>query len=545
MKHSNLRNIFLTAAITCIAAQPVFDTVTLPAGAQQKNTTARKSPVTSADAKRQQEATQKEIKQTEAQIKENERSVKSGLNELGKLSGDITNSKNKIAATTKQINTLNGQISQLETSISTNEAELKRLRDEYLKALKKMRLSKKKNSGLAFIFASDNFNQALRRMRYLKQFSEWKDRQSSAIDSKNQQLKSEKETLGKTKNEHAAALKRQQAEQDALNTQYAKQDAIVIELKKNGDALKTHLAKKQAEANELRNRIASLIAEEERKAAEERARQEAARKAEEERRAREEEARIAAEKAAAEKAAAEKAAAEKAALEAERERKQAELERKQAEKDEKKKKEAEKKLREAEKKKQDADRKLKEAEKKKKEADEKKKAAEEQKEAPKDYADARKRTPRGEAASNSNSAAKDNGNFGSMKGSLPRPVSGSFKVTSRFGRQPYPGLPDVVYENTGIDAEVNAGASALAVYGGKVSAIFVDHSYNTVIMVNHGNYFTVYANLISSAVKVGDKVNAGQALGKVASDEDDPNIGSIHFEVWRNREKMNPLEWIK
>lgn len=545
MKKIDLRNIFLVAAMTSITAAPLLEVVSLPAEAQQKTTTTRKrkaktgktgktgnkaktgnkgnvgnkaktgKPETSAEAKRRQEATQKEIRETEQQIRENEKSVKSGLSELGKLEGDIAASKNKIAATTKQISSLNGQISGLEKSIATNEGELARMREEYLKALKKMRLSRKRNSGLAFVFASENFNQALRRMRYLRQFSEWKDRQTEAISSKNAQLLTEKESLGKARNEHDAALKRQQAEQSALKDQYAKQDALVASLRKNGDALKSHLSKKQAEANELRNRIAALIAEEERKAAEERARQEAARKAEEERLA-----RIEAERKAAEEAAAAEKEAQLVAGNSNKSEKKSENKKSEKKKGDKKKEEKKK-----------SDKKV------------------EEKKAPQEYADARKRTPRGDAATSGSkskgSSAATGGNFGSMKGSLPRPVSGAFKVTSRFGRQSLPDLPDVMYDNPGIDAEVGAGASALAVYGGKVSGVYMLPGYNTVVIVNHGNYYTVYGNIASAAVKVGDNVNAGQGLGRLAPDEDDSSKSSIHFEVWRNREKLNPLDWIK
>ena len=552
-------------ALGCFAAEPIADIAATPLSAQQKTAPARKRKAkgttqnkqqkagnakgaaqngqrkteTSADVKRRQEATQKEIRQTEAQIKENEKSVKSGLNELGKLQGDITASKNKIAATTKQISTLNGQIAGLEKSITTNEAELKRMREEYLKALKKMRLSRKKNSGLAFIFASENFNQALRRMRYLKQFSEWRDRQSAAIDSKNEQLKKERESLGKARSEHDAALKRQQAEQASLNTQYARQDALVADLKKNGDALKTHLSKKQAEANDLRNRIAALIAEEERKAAEERARQEAARKAEEERLAREEAARIAAEK-----AAAEAAAARETELLAQQDGKKAD---KEAAKEAKKREEAQKKQQKEAQKKAEEQKKKEEKERKSKQNSKKAQERKEpEKTVPQEYADARRRTPRGgNDAAKSTAASVGSGNFGGMKGSLPRPVSGAFKVTSRFGRQSLPDLPDVMYDNPGIDAEVSSGASALAVYGGKVSGVYMLPGYNTVVIVNHGNYYTVYGNIAAAAVKVGDQVNAGQGLGRLAPDEDDSSRSSIHFEVWRNREKLNPLDWIK
>ena len=129
--------------------------------------------------------------------------------------------------------------------------------------------------------------------------------------------------------------------------------------------------------------------------------------------------------------------------------------------------------------------------------------------------------------------------FAQMKGSLPRPVAGAFRITSRFGRHSLPDLPNVMYDNPGIDA------SAQAVYGGKVSGVYVVPGYSTVVIVNHGNYYTVYGNIQNAAVKVGESVKQGQNLGKLAPSDDDTSHSSIHFEVWHNRDKMNPSEWIR
>lgn len=135
--------------------------------------------------------------------------------------------------------------------------------------------------------------------------------------------------------------------------------------------------------------------------------------------------------------------------------------------------------------------------------------------------------------------------FGCMKGSLPRPVAGTFKVTSRFGLNQYHQMRDVVYDNPGIDAEVSAGASVKAVYPGKVSGVYVVPGYGTVVIVSHDGYYTVYGNLSKAAVKVGDKIKQGHTLGKAAKNEENPSRGLVHFEVWKNRDKMDPLAWIK
>lgn len=474
---------------------------------------------TSKDVKRRQEETRREITQTKEQIKANDAAVKKNLNELGKIGSDIGTSKKKLADTDAKIKALDKEISILQLQIDKEEKSLSSMRTEYLKAVKKMRSKRKQQSKLAFVFSAGSFNEAMRRMRYLKQFSEWREKQSAEISKKVAGLKSKSEKLAQAKTMHDREFAIQVKEQKELEAQYARQDAVVVELKKNGDALHRHLERKQQEANELNNRIASLIAEEQRRA-------EAERKAEEHRRAEAE--RLAEERLAEES---------RSQLEAQnREEKRKTTIKKEAPARETPKKETPKK------------------ETPKKESQ---KAETVQKEV--SYAEARKRRPRQPAKPGTGSearpsaekqksaapAASSGGNFESMKGLLPRPVSGAFKVTSRFGRQSLPDMPNVSYDNPGIDAEVSPGASAQAVYAGKVSGVYMLPGYNTVVIVNHGNYYTVYGNIASARVKVGDTVKQGQALGGLAAQDDDSAHSSIHFEVWRNRDKLDPMLWIR
>mgnify|MGYP005946968661 CR=1 FL=1 len=471
-----------------------------------KTSTKKKtSPETSAEAKRRQEETQKEIARTKEELRRNEAEVKKGLSKLNRLNADITTGRNLVAKATEQVQQLDSRIATLETEISTSEAQLKKMREDYLRSVKKIRGKKNSNSALAFIFSSKNFSQAMRRMRYLKQVSAWRSKKSAEISASVKELTQQKELLVQSRREKDIALSRQIAAQNQLNTQYQRQDAVVGELRRNGQALQSHLAKKQQEANALKSRIAALIAEENRKAEEARRAEEARKAAEEARLA--EEARK----------------AEEAKLLAEQTEKSKPEEKQEKKKDKKQTKKADK------------------------------------QKGKQDYAEARKRKPRSSKPSeseasaspdvNKNASAKASasqaGNFAAMRGSLPRPVSGAFRVTSQFGRHSLPELPDVMYDNPGIDAETSAGASAQAVYSGKVSGVYVIPGFSTVIIINHGNYYTVYGNISSPAVKVGDVVKQGQALGRLAPDEEDPTHSSIHFEVWKNRDKLNPLDWIR
>lgn len=509
-----------------------------------------KKKETSADVRRRQEATQKEIRLTQQQIKENDIAVKKSLNELGKLEGDINESKRKVAEAGSKVNALQKQITGLQAQIADGEKSLAGLRAEYLKAVRKMRAKRREKSMLAFIFSSESFNEAMRRMRYLKQFSEWRERQTKEISAKVTLLKKQSEQLAQTKTMHDRALASQVKARNDLQAQYVRQDAIVVELKKNGQALNSHLAKKQAEVNVLKGRVAALIAEEQRKA-------------EAERKAREQ--------AEAERVAREKAEAERLARE-ERERERLIAENAAKEKEEKETPAGSSEKREDVRKKENT---VKKKDTPRKKAESKPSGTKKRQSAPKQsetkrkendvtYADARRRrlksaksSPSATAGKSTSSSASNagsassapapskSGGFESMKGSLPRPVAGSFKVTSRFGKHSLPDLPDVTYDNPGIDAEVSAGAAAQAVYGGKVSGVYMIPGYSTVVIVSHGGYYTVYGNIASASVKVGDVVKQGQSLGRLAPDEENPSHSLIHFEVWKNRDKMDPLGWIR
>lgn len=461
-----------------------------------KSSTKQNDPKTSEEAKRRQEAARKEIKQTEEQIRENDNKVKKSLADLGKLDQDISITTKKISELNGELGKLNKEIKGLEEGISVNESELGRLREEYLKAVKKMRVTKKNKSTLAFIFSSNSVSQAMRRMRYLKEFSSWRDRQTDEINGKIETLKRQKEALAKAETEQKRALGQQQNNKAKLAEQYKRQEVLVAELKQNGKALESHLKRKQAEATELGNMVSQLIAQEQR-----------AREEEERRRAAEEEARRKAEEEARRKAEEEQALLAQAEID------------KKSEKGKDKGKPAEE----------------------KKKADKKKDNKEEK---PTQYADARKRKPRSEKNENVN-IKPEGGNFQDQRGKLPYPSTGSFYITSRFGRQHLPDLPDVEYDNPGIDAESDAGASARAVYQGKVSGVYLLPGYNTVVIVNHGNYYTVYGNIKNPSVKIGDSVEAGSTLGVLALNDEDSRHSSIHFEVWRNREKLNPQEWLR
>ena len=137
------------------------------------------------------------------------------------------------------------------------------------------------------------------------------------------------------------------------------------------------------------------------------------------------------------------------------------------------------------------------------------------------------------------------GNFLSNKGKLPYPLKGNYKIVSQFGASRDPNLKLVERNNSGIDIQTTAGNTACSVFNGVVTMVFVIPGENlNGVIVRHGNYLSVYGNLVNLSVKKGDNVSTGQALGTVYTD---PDGGStiLHFELREETKKLNPLSWLR
>ncbi|CAN5183851.1 peptidoglycan DD-metalloendopeptidase family protein [soil metagenome] len=137
--------------------------------------------------------------------------------------------------------------------------------------------------------------------------------------------------------------------------------------------------------------------------------------------------------------------------------------------------------------------------------------------------------------------AKLSASFGQNKGKLPWPVDNGVIVKS-FGLQNHP-VYTIQTNNRGIDIKTNANAPVKAVFDGQVASVMYMPGHNQVIMVKHGDYFTVYSKLEQVYVKVGDKITAKQVIGTVHTD-DASSLSEMHFELWQGTNNLNPALWI-
>lgn len=135
------------------------------------------------------------------------------------------------------------------------------------------------------------------------------------------------------------------------------------------------------------------------------------------------------------------------------------------------------------------------------------------------------------------------GSFAENRGKLPVPITGPYLITSHFGQYTVEGLRNVKLDNKGIDIQGKPGAQARAVFGGKVAAVFqLNGLFN--ILVRHGAYISVYCNLSDAAVKSGDTVTIRQPLGTVFSNLADGGRTVLHFQLRKEKEKLNPEPWL-
>jgi septal ring factor EnvC (AmiA/AmiB activator) len=447
----------------------------------------KKSTVrTSADVRKQRQQTEQQIAKTSRQLTMTEGQIKDRLNRVGKLEHSIAGTQVEVTRLQARLDSINSITAAVRDSIAAREQELARLRSLYATAVRASRRSRREMNTISFLFSSESFNQAYRRMRYLEEYSAWRRRKTDEIRGAVVELQSQKDRLTELQSQTSALRSSALAEQRRLRANRDSVNVIVNSLRGQQKELNTLLKKQEKTLRSLDDEISRLIVKEE-----------------QERKAREEQERKRKEAEAAKKRAAEAEAARKAA-EASAAKSAATAQTKS----------------------------------KGKSTD---KSAAPAQTSTKSATPAPTPTPTPAISSGSVSA----GNFGAQRGRLPSPLSHTHVVARRFGVQRHATLSKIEVDNPGVDLETSLAATARAIYPGVVSAVFVQDGYEHVVLIRHGDYLTVYANIKNLSVKKGDNVRAGTIIGTLGPSDSNPSRGLLHFEIRREREKFDPLLWLK
>lgn len=379
-----------------------------------------------------------DIELTNKMLNTTQENKATSLNELEALEQKITIREELIQNIHSQITLLNKGIDKQTGIIGSLEKDLTVVKKEYARMIYYAYKNQNAYNKLLFVFAAENFNDAYKRIKYLKRYAEFRRIQANLIINTEHDLSQKISDLESKKKAKEALLNNESEQKKILSQEIQQKDKVVKNLQKKEKQLMADLKEKQKRADRLNKAIEDIIKKEI---------EEARRKAEMASRAKEPKVK-------------------------------------------------------------------------------------ETKEAVK--------TPY--AMTLTPEAAALSLNFSSNQGKLPWPVERGL-ITETFGVHDHPILKGVKTTNNGINIKTTQNASARAVFDGKVVTVLYSPSFQNAIIIQHGEYYTVYANLDKVNVKADDNVSTKQIIGLVYTDENESKT-EIHFEIWKVTTKLNPQNWI-
>ncbi len=415
---------------------------------------------------------QDEIELANKILQETQKIRKSSVSNVQTVEQKLRLRENLIATLDRETDLITKEMTALQIEIDTLEAQVERLKEDYAKMIRQARKSSNSYSRLMFILSSKDFNQAIRRLEYMKQYSEFRRRQVEEIKKKENDLNDKLAELNQKKVKKEAVKAQMLQERGKLQSEKQEQERSIAELQQKESEITKELKDKQAKAKQLEGEIQRIIAAEIKKAKEKAIRQ----NIEEE--------------------------AKRVGLVPGKDYNNGTSNRNLENLIEKKKEE----LRAAN----------------------KAVAA----------APVKAATPYGLTPEASKLAAS----FAANKSRLPWPVERGL-VVSGFGPQQHPVAKSVVINNNGIDIATESGSKARAAFDGEVASVIRIPGSNLAVLVQHGNYFTIYNNLSEVYVKTGDKVSAKQELGLVYTDATEGKT-ILHFELWKESQMLDPQPWL-
>lgn len=201
----------------------------------------------------------KEIQETAKILKETQKNKKATLQQLEALRKQIAIRESLINTINSEIRILDGQIVETDRDIESLKAELERLKKEYAAMIRFAYRNQSAYNKLMFVFASENFNQAYKRMKYLQQFSEYRQKQAHYIEEAQKKLYVKMSDLEASKRVKSGLLEEEQKEKVVLGVEKQQQEKMASALTDQEKKLKKQLADKQAQAKKLDNAIQAII----------------------------------------------------------------------------------------------------------------------------------------------------------------------------------------------------------------------------------------------------------------------------------------------
>lgn len=315
-----------------------------------------------------------------------------------------------------EIQLLNQTIERNKQAIDLMNQEILQIKEEYANMIRYAHKNRDSYTVLMYLLASENFNQAYKRLIYFQQYSQYRKHQIELLLSKQDELSAMITSAQVTINKKNKLLNQQKQETETLSSEKDSQAKLIAELGKKEKEILSEISEKKKQADKLRKEIEEIIA------------LEIKRKAEEER----------------------------------------------------------------------------------------------LKQKPTD--------------------GTLNKNFADNKGRLIWPTEKGV-ITSKFGEHPHPVLSNIMIVNNGIDISTSKNANVRVIFDGIVSKIIMIPGGNAAIIVRHGDFLSVYSNVVNVKVKSGQKVTAKQVIGTVFTDEESGQ-SILQLQIWKETNKLNPELWL-
>jgi septal ring factor EnvC (AmiA/AmiB activator) len=132
-------------------------------------------------------------------------------------------------------------------------------------------------------------------------------------------------------------------------------------------------------------------------------------------------------------------------------------------------------------------------------------------------------------------------NFLNNKGGLPWPTLQGI-ITGNFGEHAHPVIKGIKIRSNGIDINTVVNTDVRSVFKGEVTVVSAILGANYTVIIKHGDYRSVYQNIINVKVKPGDRVETKEIIGKVGANSNDES--KLHFELWEGMSVINPEIWL-
>ena len=238
------------------------------------------------ELEKQHAALQKQISDSETLLQSTQKDVKSQLDNLALLSGQIDERKRYVETVEQDVKVIQREIERVKTELGTLQRELADKKKKYEKSVVYMYRNKSVQEKLMFIFSADNLSQMYRRLRYVREYADYQRRQGLEVQRKQKEVTNKQRTLLASRESKEKLLEQGEAEKNKLEEQEKERKTLLASLQKKQQSIQKELRKQRKSADRLNAEIDRLI-EIEIAAARKRAEEEARRKAEAERKAKE------------------------------------------------------------------------------------------------------------------------------------------------------------------------------------------------------------------------------------------------------------------